>query len=126
MRALAAEVASFVGAPLRCSRNALRSAPLLAPPRWRPSSLTRRRTPSLDRSESLAFSRASASKVVAEAGNVSATQMQSAFQLLRPTATLSKWVSVMEKGFDPKFREGYLNRRINVTLLYGDRLDRKA
>jgi polyhydroxyalkanoate synthase len=45
--------------------------------------------------------------VVAEAGNVSATQMQSAFQLLRPTGTLSKWVSLMEKGFDPAFREGY-------------------
>lgn len=45
--------------------------------------------------------------VVAEAGNVSALQMQSAFQLLRPTGTVAKWVSLMEKGMDPAFREGY-------------------
>jgi polyhydroxyalkanoate synthase subunit PhaC len=44
---------------------------------------------------------------VADAGNVAAVQMQSGFQLLRPTATLAKWVSVMEKGMDPAFREGY-------------------
>lgn len=46
-------------------------------------------------------------EAVAEAGNVSAVQMQSAFQLLRPTATLAKWVSVLERGADPAFREGY-------------------
>jgi polyhydroxyalkanoate synthase len=44
---------------------------------------------------------------VAEAGNVSAPQMQGGFQMLRPTATLSKWVTVLDKGWDPAFREGY-------------------
>jgi polyhydroxyalkanoate synthase subunit PhaC len=44
---------------------------------------------------------------VADAGNVAPAQMQGGFQLLRPTAMLSKWVTLMEKGFDPAFREGY-------------------
>jgi polyhydroxyalkanoate synthase subunit PhaC len=46
-------------------------------------------------------------QVIADAGNVAPQQMQSAFQLLRPTQNLSKAVTLMEKAFDPVFKESY-------------------
>jgi polyhydroxyalkanoate synthase subunit PhaC len=44
---------------------------------------------------------------VADAGNVSPNQMQSGFMMLRPTQGLSKLVGLMDRGMDPKFRDGY-------------------
>ena len=44
---------------------------------------------------------------VAAAGNVSAPQMQAGFQMLRPTLSISKWVSLFDRGSDPKFREAF-------------------
>ena len=44
---------------------------------------------------------------VAEAGNVSAAQMQSGFTLLRPTAPLAKLMGFLDRGADPAFREGF-------------------
>lgn len=41
---------------------------------------------------------------VAEAGNVAPQQMQGGFQMLRPTAALAKWVSVMDRGMDEGFK----------------------
>ncbi len=46
-------------------------------------------------------------EVVAQAGNVSPGQMQSGFKLLRPTQDVAKAVTLMEKAFDPVFREAY-------------------
>ncbi len=42
---------------------------------------------------------------VAEAGNVAPHQMQSGFQLLRPTQNLAKAITLVDKGLDPAFRE---------------------
>jgi polyhydroxyalkanoate synthase len=47
------------------------------------------------------------SDVVADAGNVSPTQMQSGFVLLRPTQQLSKWVGLIDRGMDPAFRDSF-------------------
>ena len=41
---------------------------------------------------------------VADAGNVAPHQMQAGFQFLRPTATLAKWVGVMDRGMDDGFK----------------------
>ena len=45
--------------------------------------------------------------VVAEAGNVSASQMQQGFSMLRPTAPLAKFMGFLDRGSDPAFREGF-------------------
>ncbi len=44
---------------------------------------------------------------VADAGNVSAQQMQSGFQMLRPTLSISKWVNLFDRWNDPAFREAF-------------------
>lgn len=46
-------------------------------------------------------------EVVAAAGNVSPEQMQSGFKLLRPTQDVAKAVTLLEKAFDPVFRQSY-------------------
>jgi polyhydroxyalkanoate synthase len=46
-------------------------------------------------------------EAIAEAGNVSPQQMQSGFKLLRPTQDLSKLVTVLDRAFDPAFRESF-------------------
>ncbi|MCU0697817.1 MAG: alpha/beta fold hydrolase [Myxococcaceae bacterium] len=46
-------------------------------------------------------------EAIAEAGNVAPHQMQAGFKLLRPTQDLSKMVTLMEKAFDPVFKESY-------------------
>jgi len=46
-------------------------------------------------------------EAVAEAGNVAPHQMQAGFKLLRPTQDLAKLVIVIDKAFDPAFREAY-------------------
>ncbi|MBI3181428.1 MAG: alpha/beta fold hydrolase [Myxococcales bacterium] len=48
-------------------------------------------------------------EAVAEAGNVSPLQMQSAFVLLRPTAQIGKWVSFAERAPDPEAREAFFS-----------------
>lgn len=45
--------------------------------------------------------------LVADAGNVTAEQMQAGFTLLRPTAQIAKWVNFVDKLFDPAFRESF-------------------
>jgi polyhydroxyalkanoate synthase len=44
---------------------------------------------------------------IADAGNVAPHQMQTGFTLLRPTASLAKAVTLLDRGFDPAFREGF-------------------
>jgi polyhydroxyalkanoate synthase len=44
---------------------------------------------------------------IAEAGNIGALQMQSGFQALRPTLSMSKWVNLLDKGHDPAWREAF-------------------
>jgi polyhydroxyalkanoate synthase len=44
---------------------------------------------------------------VAEAGNVSALQMQSGFAAMRPTGPLAKWVNLLDHAGDPAFLEGF-------------------
>ncbi|MDX2011692.1 MAG: alpha/beta fold hydrolase [Myxococcaceae bacterium] len=46
-------------------------------------------------------------EAIAEAGNVAPHQMQAGFKLLRPTQDISKMVTLMEKAFDPVFKESY-------------------
>ncbi len=46
-------------------------------------------------------------EVVAQAGNVSAQQMQAGFTLLRPTQQVSKLVTLADKIQDPAFRQSY-------------------
>jgi polyhydroxyalkanoate synthase len=46
-------------------------------------------------------------EAVADAGNVGALQMQSGFQMLRPTLAMSKWVNLLDKGHDPAWREAF-------------------
>jgi polyhydroxyalkanoate synthase subunit PhaC len=46
-------------------------------------------------------------EAIAEAGNVAPHQMQAGFKLLRPTQDVSKMVTLMEKAFDPVFKESY-------------------
>ena len=46
-------------------------------------------------------------EAIAEAGNVAPHQMQAGFTLLRPTAALAKAVTLLDRGLDPAFREGY-------------------
>jgi len=46
-------------------------------------------------------------QAIADAGNVHPLQMQSGFQSLRPTGTLAKWVSLIDRGLDPDFREAF-------------------
>jgi polyhydroxyalkanoate synthase len=46
-------------------------------------------------------------QAIAEAGNVAPHQMQAGFKLLRPTQDVSKMVTLMEKAFDPVFKESY-------------------
>lgn len=41
---------------------------------------------------------------VADAGNVAPHQMQGGFHMLRPTATLAKWVGVLDRGMDDGFK----------------------
>lgn len=51
---------------------------------------------------------------VAEAGNVAPHQMQGGFTMLRPTAQLAKWVSVLDRGVDDGFKalEAWANDNI--------------
>jgi polyhydroxyalkanoate synthase len=44
---------------------------------------------------------------IAAAGNVNSPQMQSAFQLLRPTLSVGKWVGFFDKMHDPAFRASF-------------------
>jgi polyhydroxyalkanoate synthase len=44
---------------------------------------------------------------VAAAGNVSPQQMQSGFVMLRPTQLVAKWVTALDKAFDPAFRKSF-------------------
>lgn len=44
---------------------------------------------------------------VAEAGNVAPQQMQAGFVMLRPTQNVSKPVTVLDRAFDPAFRESF-------------------
>jgi polyhydroxyalkanoate synthase len=44
---------------------------------------------------------------VAAAGNVTPSQMQNGFAALRPTLAFSKWVGLVDRGFDPKAREAF-------------------
>lgn len=46
-------------------------------------------------------------ELVAAAGNVSPQQMQAGFTLLRPTQQLSKIVTLVDKAFDPAFRQSF-------------------
>lgn len=46
-------------------------------------------------------------QAVADAGNVSPQQMQSGFKLLRPTQDAAKVVTLIEKAFDPVFKESF-------------------
>jgi polyhydroxyalkanoate synthase len=46
-------------------------------------------------------------EAVANAGNVAPQQMQSGFQMLRPTASLGKWVTWAERAADPSFRDAF-------------------
>jgi len=46
-------------------------------------------------------------EAIAEAGNVAPHQMQTGFTMLRPTAQLAKLVTLLDRGMDPVFREGY-------------------
>jgi polyhydroxyalkanoate synthase len=47
-------------------------------------------------------------EAVAGAGNVSPHQLQASFVLLRPTAQLAKWLTVLENAADPAAREAFL------------------
>jgi polyhydroxyalkanoate synthase len=44
---------------------------------------------------------------IAAAGNVSAEQMQSGFQALGPTGSISKWVTLADRYHDPSYREAF-------------------
>lgn len=44
---------------------------------------------------------------IADAGNVTAKQMQSGFTLLRPTSQLGKWVGFLDKCHEPAFRQAF-------------------
>lgn len=44
---------------------------------------------------------------IADAGNVPALQMQAGFVALRPTNTLSKVVTLLDRGMDPEFRAAF-------------------
>jgi polyhydroxyalkanoate synthase len=44
---------------------------------------------------------------IASAGNLAPSQMQSGFQVLRPTQTLAKWVAYLDKAHDPAAREAF-------------------
>lgn len=44
---------------------------------------------------------------IANAGNLSPSQMQSGFSALRPTQSLAKWVAYLDKCHDPKAREAF-------------------
>lgn len=44
---------------------------------------------------------------IADAGNVTSHQMQSGFQMLRPTLSISKWVGLMDRWTDPGFRVAF-------------------
>lgn len=44
---------------------------------------------------------------IAQAGNIDPAQMQSGFTALRPTLSLSKWVSLMTTGYDPQMRTAF-------------------
>jgi polyhydroxyalkanoate synthase len=46
-------------------------------------------------------------EAIADAGNIGAHQMQSGFQMLRPTLPLSKWVNLLDRGHEPSWREGF-------------------
>jgi polyhydroxyalkanoate synthase len=46
---------------------------------------------------------------VADAGNVSPEQMQSAFVLLRPTAQMAKWLVLAERAGDPAAQSAFLD-----------------
>jgi polyhydroxyalkanoate synthase len=45
--------------------------------------------------------------VIADAGNVSASQMQSGFVALRPTSQIAKWVGFLDRGHEPASREAF-------------------
>lgn len=46
-------------------------------------------------------------RAIAEAGNVTPSQMQSGFVALRPTAQLGKWLTFFERAHDPEAREAF-------------------
>jgi polyhydroxyalkanoate synthase len=46
-------------------------------------------------------------EAIAAAGNVGALQMQSGFVALRPTSQVAKWVTLLDRGADPKVRESF-------------------
>ncbi|HEX3343050.1 MAG TPA: alpha/beta fold hydrolase, partial [Polyangiaceae bacterium] len=46
-------------------------------------------------------------RAVAEAGNVSALQMQSGFVALRPTSQLAKWVALADRGHEASARDAF-------------------
>ena len=46
-------------------------------------------------------------EAIAEAGNISAQQMQSGFVALNPMAQITKWIALAERGHDPDFREAF-------------------
>lgn len=45
---------------------------------------------------------------IADAGNMSAAQMQAGFTQLRPTAQLAKWVTFADKALDPDKRDAFV------------------
>jgi len=46
-------------------------------------------------------------EAIAAAGNMSPAAMQAGFSALRPTTQLAKWVSLLDRGMDPAFRESF-------------------
>jgi polyhydroxyalkanoate synthase len=44
---------------------------------------------------------------IASAGNITGTQMQAGFHMLRPTAQIAKVLGFLERGLDPKAREAF-------------------
>jgi len=47
-------------------------------------------------------------EAIVAAGNVSPRQMESGFTSMRPTASLAKWINLIDRGSDPKVRESFL------------------
>jgi polyhydroxyalkanoate synthase len=46
-------------------------------------------------------------EAIAAAGNMSPASMQAGFTALRPTTQLAKWVTLLDRGMDPTFMEGF-------------------
>ncbi|MCX4244957.1 alpha/beta fold hydrolase [Paraliomyxa miuraensis] len=46
-------------------------------------------------------------EAIASAGNMQPTQMQAGFTMLRPTAAIAKWVTLLDRAHDPAAREAF-------------------